>query len=73
MKKIEVTMEVTYRMATTFSVTDEEYQSVKDGALPDRVFDDIEGDIYYNPQDCNKEIDWAAVDDETGEVLQEWG
>ena len=70
MKRIEITYEVTRRTCETFLVTDEEYDLVKSGEIPERITMELENNIDTGYGD--REDNWAAVDDETGEVLQEW-
>lgn len=73
MRKIEVTMEISYRMAKEIEVTEEEYTKVKIGCLPYHIFNDMEDEILGDLDHVDKDIDWAADDLETGKPIQGWG
>lgn len=70
MKKIEVTYEITRRAAQTFEVSDEDYQSIKDGYLPLKIQSQME--ILCKSKAADAKDDWAAVDAKTMRVLQDW-
>lgn len=72
-RKIEITMEICYRMAKEVWVTEEEYKEIEDGCLPDHIFNDMEDEILGDLDHVAKDIDWTVDDCETGEQLQGWG
>lgn len=70
MKKVEVTYEMTRLAAYIFEVSDEDYQSIKDGCLPLKIQSQME--ILCKSKEAYAEDDWAAIDEETGKELQGW-
>lgn len=73
MRKIEVTMEICFRLAKEIEVTEEEYREIEHGGLPDHIFNDMEDEILGDLDHVDKDIDWAADDLETGKPIQGWG
>ena len=70
MKKVEVTYELIRRVAKKYEVSDEEYQSIKDGVLPELI--ETEMMDLCESGEADYEMDWAVVDAETMQVLQDW-
>jgi len=70
MRLIEITYEVTRRACETFEVSDEEYENLKAGELPEDVMMQLEHMI--DTGDCDREDDWAAVDAISGVAVQDW-
>lgn len=70
MKKIGINYEVTYRTYKEFEVTDEQYEEIYEGGLPDDILDEL---VYMvECGGCDRENDWSVHDIETGKCLQDW-
>ena len=70
MKEVGITYEVTRRYYEKFIVTDDEYEEIYEGNLPERIAKECEDHI--DELDGDREDDWTAVDEITGKVLQDW-
>lgn len=73
MKLIEVCYESVKRTSALFEVSDEEYQKIYEGELPDHIKDQL-ADTINNQSGmcCDEEIDWTVEDAKTGKMLQDW-
>lgn len=70
MKKVGINYEVTYRTYKEFEVTDEQYEEIYEGSLPDDIINDLVDAAEWGNAD--REDDWSAHDVETGKCLQDW-
>ncbi len=66
MKRVEITMEKTMRIAATFEVTDEQLAMLKNGDNP--FHEQLDDDIDYG----EVEYDYAVCDADTGDSIVDW-